>query len=123
MADLRMTGNTGEITPNGAVMEMARLSRQLDELGFRLKAAEREAVNTEHRYRVEKAKALLAVDEGTVPEREAKALLATQEQRLAAKLAAGELSILRKEIQIAETRIDVGRSVVGVLRMEASLAR
>ena len=123
MADLRMTGNTGEITPNGAVMEMARLSRQLDELGFRLKAAEREAVNTEHRYRVEKAKALLAVDEGTVPEREAKSLLATQEQRLAAKRAAGELSILRKEIQIAETRIDVGRSVVGVLRMEASLAR
>ena len=123
MSDLRMTGNTGEITPNGAVMEMARLSRQLDELGFRLKAAEREAVNTEHRYRVEKAKALLAVDEGTVPEREAKSLLATQEQRLAAKLAAGELSILRKEIQIAETRIDVGRSVVGVLRMEASLAR
>ena len=122
MADMRMTGNTGEITPNGAVMEMARLSRQLDELGFRLKAAEREAVNTEHRYRVEKAKALLAVDEGTVPEREAKSLLATQEQRLAAKLAAGELSILRKEIQIAETRIDVGRSVVGVLRMEASLA-
>ena len=123
MADLRMTGNTADITPNSAVMEMARLSRQLDELGFRLKAAEREAVNTEHRYRVEKAKALLAVDEGTVPEREAKALLATQDQRLAAKRAAGELSILRKEIQIAETRIDVGRSVVGVLRMEASLAR
>ena len=123
MSDLRMTGNTGEITPNGAVMEMARLSRQLDELGFRLKAAEREAVNTEHASRVATAKALLAVDEGTVPEREAKALLATQEQRLAAKRAAGELSILRKEIQIAETRIDVGRSVVGVLRMEASLAR
>ena len=123
MADLRMNGNTGEITANSAVMEMARLSRQLDELGFRLKAAEREAVNTEHRYRVEKAKALLAVDEGTVPEREAKSLLATQEQRLAAKLAAGELSILRKEIQIAETRIDVGRSVVGVLRMEAALSR
>ena len=123
MADLRMTGNTGEITPNSAVMEMARLSRQLDELGFRLKAAEREAVNTEHRYRVEKAKALLAVDEGTVPEREAKSLLAVESERLAAKLAAAELSILRREIQIAETRIDVGRSVVGVLRMEASLAR
>ena len=123
MADLRMAGNTADITPNSAVMEMARLSRQLDELGFRLKAAERDAVTKEHAYRVAKAKALLSVKEGTVPEREASALLATQEQRLAAKLAAGELSILRKEIQIAETRIDVGRSVVGVLRMEASLAR
>ena len=123
MPDLRMNGNTSEITPNSAVMEMARLSRQLDELGFRLKAAEREAVKTEHRYRVEKAKALLSVDEGTVPEREAKALLATESDRLAAKLAGAELSILRREIQIAETRIDVGRSVVGVLRMEATLAR
>ena len=123
MADLRMTGNTGEITPNGAVMEMARLSRQLDELGFRLKAAERDAVTKEHAYRVAKAKALLSVKEGTVPEREASALLATQSERLAAKLAGADLSILRREIQIAETRIDVGRSVVGVLRMEASLAR
>ena len=123
MSDLRMNGNTADITPNSAVMEMARLSRQLDELGFRLKAAERDAVTKEHAYRVAKAKALLSVDEGTVPEREAKSLLATQEQRLAAKLAAGELSILRKEIQIAETRIDVGRSVVGVLRMEAALSR
>jgi len=92
-------------------------------LGFRLKAAEREAVTKEHAYRVAKAKALLAVDEGTVPEREAKALLATESERLAAKLAGADLSILRREIQIAETRIDVGRSVVGVLRMEASLAR
>jgi hypothetical protein len=72
---------------------------------------------------VAKAKALLAVDEGTVPEREAKALLATEQERLAAKLAAAELSILRREIGIAETRIDVGRSVVGVMRLEASLAR
>ena len=123
MADLRMAGNTADITPNSAVMEMAWLSRQLDELGFRLKAAEREAVTKEHAYRVAKAKALLSVNEGTVPEREARALLATESERLAAKLAAAELSILRREIQIAETRIDVGRSVVGVLRMEASLAR
>ena len=123
MSDLRMNGNTPEITPNSAVMEMARLSRQLDELGFRLKAAEREAVTKEHAYRVAKAKALLAVNEGTVPEREAKALLAVDGERLAAKLAQADLNILRREIQIAETRIDVGRSVVGVLRMEATLAR
>ncbi len=112
-----------DVTANGAVMEMAKLSRQLDELGYRLREAERKAVNAEHLYRVEKAKALLAVNEGTVPEREAKALLQVADLRLAAKLAAAELSILRREISIAETRIDVGRSVVGVLRMEAALAR
>ena len=58
-----------------------------------------------------------------MPEREAQALIATEAVRLAAKLAEAELRILRNEIRVAETRIDVGRSVVGVLRMEASLAR
>lgn len=123
MADLRMAGNTGDITANSAVMEMARLSRQLDELGHRLKAAEREAVDAEHKYRVAKAKALLACQDGTVPEREAQALLQVEAERLAAKVAEANLRILRSDIRIAENRIDVGRSVVGVLRMEASLAR
>ena len=121
MSDLRMAGNTPEITPNSAVMEMARLSRQLDELGFRLKAAEREAVTKEHAYRVAHAKALLACQDGTVPEREAQALLATEQDRLAAKLAQAELNILRKETFICETRIQVGRSVVAILRTEAQL--
>lgn len=123
MSDLRMSGATPDITPNSAVMEMARLSRQLDELGHRLKSAEREAVDTEHAYRVAKAKALLAVTDGTVPEREAQALLKVEAERLAAKTAEANLRILRSDIRIAENRIDVGRSVVGVLRMEASLAR
>lgn len=123
MADLRMAGTTPDITPNSAVMEMARLSRQLDELGARLKTAEREAVNAEHTYRVAKAKALLACQDGTVPEREAQALLRVESERLAAKTAEANLRILRSDIRIAENRIDVGRSVVGVLRMEASLAR
>ena len=79
-----MSGATPDITPNSAVMEMARLSRQLDELGHRLKSAEREAVDTEHAYRVAKAKALLAVTDGTVPEREAQALLKVEAERLAA---------------------------------------
>lgn len=112
-----------DITPTTAVMEMAKLSRQLDELGYKLREAERKAVNDEHKYRVEKAKALLSVKEGTVPEREAQALLMVAEVRLAAKLAEADLRILRNEIRVAETRIDVGRSVVAVLRMEASLTR
>jgi len=112
-----------DITANSAVVEMARLSRQLDEAGYRLKDAEKKAVQAEHAYRVAKAKALLSVKDGTVPEREATALLEVDSVRLAAKLAEAELRILRSEIRILENRIDVGRSVVGVLRMEANLAR
>jgi hypothetical protein len=111
-----------DVTPVTAVMELTKLSRLLDEAGYRLKDAERKAVNAEHTYRVAKAKALLA-QEGTVPEREAKALLAVDAERLAAKLADAELRILRSDIRILENRMDVGRSVVGVLRAEAQVAR
>jgi hypothetical protein len=40
-----------------------------------------------------------------------------------AELAEAEVRILRSDIRILENRIDVGRSVVGVLRAEASVAR
>jgi hypothetical protein len=111
-----------DITPSGAVMELAKIARQLDELGYKLRDAERAAVNKEHAYRVAKAKAYLAIDEGTIPEREYQTVLATENERLSAKLAGAELSILRREISICETRIEVGRSVVGVLRAEAMVA-
>lgn len=109
-----------DVTPTSAVMELAKLSRLLDNLGEKLREAERKAVDREHTYRVEKAKALLAQD-GTVQEREAKALLAVDAERLSAKLAESELRIIRSDIRILETRMDVGRSVVGVLRAEASV--
>ena len=112
-----------DVTPTTAVLELAKLSRLLDDAGYRLKEAERKAVNTEHAYRVAKAKALLAVQDGTVPEREAQALLRVDAERLAAKLAEAELRILRSDIRILEARLDVGRSVVGVLRAEAQVAR
>jgi len=112
-----------DITPTTAVLELAKLSRLVDELGYKLHDAERKAVNSEHDYVVAKAKALLAIDAGTVPEREAQATLATGAERLTAKLAEAELRILRKDIAVAEIRIDVGRSVVGVLRAEAQVVR
>jgi hypothetical protein len=112
-----------DITPTTAVLELAKLSRLVDELGYKLHDAERRAVNSEHDYVVAKAKALLSIAEGTVPEREAQATLATEAERLKAKLAEAELRILRKDIAVAEIRIDVGRSVVGVLRAEAAVVR
>lgn len=111
-----------DVTTTNAVLELAKLSRQLDEAGWKLREAERKAVNSEHVYRVEKAKALLAA-EGTVSERDAQALLQVAEQRIAAKLAEADLRIIRNDIRILEDRLDVGRSIVGVLRAEAAVAR
>lgn len=111
-----------DITPNGAVLELAKLSRQLDEAGYRIKDAERKAVNTKHTFTVEYQKAFLRA-EGSIQARQAQATLDTADARLSAELAEAELRILRSDIRILENRIDVGRSVVGVLRAEAAVTR
>lgn len=111
-----------DITPTTAVLELARLSRQLDEAGYRIKDAELEAVRAKHEYTVEKAKEFLK-SEGSVQAREATALIATETLRLASELAEAELRILRSDIRVIEGRMDAGRSVVGVLRAEAQVVR
>lgn len=111
-----------DITPTNAVIELAKLSRDLDAAGFRVRDAERDAVNKRHTAKVEFQKAFLAAD-GSVQARQAEATLKTADQALSAELAEAELRILRSDIRILESRIDVGRSVVGVLRAEAQVVR
>lgn len=114
---------SADITPTTAVLELAKLSRELDAAGERLKDAERKAVNRRHEYNVANAKALLMAEGANAQERAAKALLDTQDQRISAELAEAELRIVRSDVKILENRIDVGRSVVGVLRAEAQVVR
>lgn len=115
---------TNDITPNSAVLELARLSRQLDELGFKLRPAEIEAVRKRHEHSVAYAKAIISADGTNAEIRKAQATLATEKLALAADLAEAELRILRSDIRdVLSGRIDVGRSVVGVLRAEAQVVR
>lgn len=111
-----------DITPNSAVLELARLSRQLDEAGFKIRGAERDAVQKRHEFTVAQAKAFLTA-EGSIQARQAQALIDTAVLRVAAELAEAEVRILKSDIRILEGRMDVGRSVVGVLRAEAAVVR
>jgi hypothetical protein len=113
---------SGDITPTSAVLELARLSRQLDEAGFKIRPAERDAVQKRHEFTVAQAKSFLTA-EGSIQARQAQALIDTAELRVAAELAEAEVRILKSDIRILEGRMDVGRSVVGVLRAEAQVVR
>jgi hypothetical protein len=97
-----------EITPTTAVLELTKLSRALDESGFRLHEAELTAVTKRHEFTVAQAKAFN---------------LDTAAERVAAELAEAEVRIIKSDIRILENRMDVGRSVVGVLRAEAQAVR
>lgn len=111
-----------DITPTTAVLELTRLSRQLDEAGFKIRNAEKDAVRKRHEFTVEFQKAFLMA-EGSIQARQAQATLDTAQLRVEAELAEAEVRILKSDIRVLETRIEVGRSVVGVLRAEAQVVR
>jgi len=111
-----------DITPTSAVLELAKLSRLIDELGFKLHDAERDAVQKRHEFTIAQAKAFLTA-EGSIQARQAQASIDTEALRVAAELAEAEVRILKSDIRILEARMEVGRSVVGVLRAEAQVVR
>ena len=111
-----------DITPTTAVLELAKLSRELDAAGFKIRDAEISAVNKRHTYTVEYQKAFLKA-EGSIQARQAQATIDTGDLRIAAELAEAELRILKSDIRVIEGRMDAGRSVVGVLRAEAQVVR
>lgn len=113
-----------DITPTSAMVELSRLSRQIEQLGHQLRDAERRAVQARHDHSVAHAKAILRADGSNAEIRKAQAFLATERESLAADAAECEVRILRSDIRdVMRSRIDVGRSVVGVLRAEATVTR
>lgn len=124
MADLRMEGNTPDITPTSAMQEMCRLSRQLDAEGAKIRGLTLDAVRKRHTYTIEYAKALVSADGSNAEIRKAQATLATGDLLLAAELAEAELNIVRSDIRdILQPRVDVGRSVFSFVKSEAALIR
>ncbi len=124
MADLRMEGNTADITPTTAMQEMTRLSRQLDFEGAKIRALVLDAVRKRHAYTIGFAKALVSADGSNAEIRKAQATLATEALLLDAVLAEAELDILRSNIRdILHRRLDVGRSVFSFVKSEMAFTR
>lgn len=124
MSDLRMEGNTPDITPTSAMREMTRLSRQLDAEGSKIRGLTVDAVRKRHAYTIAHAKALVAADGSNAEIRKAQATLATEAELLAAVLAEAELDIVRSDIRdILHRRVDVGRSVFSFVKAEGALTR
>ena len=124
MSDLQMTGNTPDITPDSVLREMARLSRQLDAEGARIRPLVLDAVRKRHAYTIAHAKALVSANGSNAEIRKAQATLATEQELLDAVLAEAELDIVRSDIRdILHRRVDVGRSVFSFVKSEAALIR
>lgn len=101
--------------------QLAKLSRQLDELVQEIGRAEHAAVNVREDYTLAHSRAFLAAD-GPMDVRKHVAIEATHVERLAAETAEAVVRGLRRQIESAKLRIDVGRSLNAAVRAEAALS-
>lgn len=106
---------------NRVVLQLAELSRMLDEAVSDLQAADLAAVHARHAYVKGFAKAFLGAD-GPMDVRKQLAVVATGDEWLAAEVADAGVRALRERIKALHTRIDVGRSLGAAYRAEISLA-
>ena len=111
----------GQLTANDVALQLAKLSRQLDELVREIGQAEIAAVNAREDYTLVLSKAFLRA-EGPMDVRKHVAIEATHRERLAAETAEAVVRGLRRQIESVRVRIDVGRSVGAAVRSEISLA-
>lgn len=112
---------SGPLTSTDVATQLAKLSRQLDELVHAIGAAEVDAVNAREDHTLAHAKAFLRA-EGPMDVRKQLAIESTHDERLAAELAEATVRGLRRQIESTRIRIDVGRSVGAALRAEVGLA-
>lgn len=117
----RPNPNLGGWTTNQVVSLLLSLAEELQALDAELVGLERDAVEKAEALNVANAKALLTATGKTVGEREAQALLATEAERLAARLAETHVKATKRRVEILRERIGIGRTIVSSLRAELEL--
>ena len=109
------------LTSTDVATQLAKLSRQLDELVQEIGRADIVAVNAREDHTLALSRAFLQA-EGAMDVRKHVSIEATHMQRLAAELAEATVRGLRRSIDSVRVRIDVGRSVGAAMRAETALA-
>lgn len=111
---------TETLTANSVALNLARLSRDLDEVTDQLEQADRDAVMARESYTMAYARAFLTA-EGSMDVRRYVATEQTHAERLAAEAAEQVVRGLRTRRDTIRVRVDVGRSVNAALRIEANV--
>ena len=111
-----------DVTPNAVAANLAQLARDLAAITNGLEELEHNAVNRREDMTMAFSKAFLS-SQGAVEARKHLAVVATQDERLAAETAEALVRGRRAQIASLKVRIDVGRSVGAVVRSEIDLER
>jgi hypothetical protein len=109
------------LTPNGVVLALMNLARELAALSEGLDALETEAVNRREDYTLAYASAFIRTP-GAMDLRKQIALQTTHPERLAAETAEALVRGARRQVDSIKVRISVGRTAAATLRAELTLA-
>lgn len=104
-------------TPNDIVLRLAQLSRMLDEATAEVGQLDEHAVRTRQAFKVAEARAFLT-SEGAMDIRKRLAILATDEQALAAEIAEQKVRACQERIRTLRVQVEVGRSLGAAQRSE-----
>ena len=108
-----------ELTPATVVESLGRISRQLDEQANTVEALDELATLKKIAYKSAFARAFMSA-EGSVDVRRYTAEIATQDEYLAMELSEQVLRAGREALRVLRDRLDVGRSLGAIMRMEWS---
>jgi hypothetical protein len=109
-----------DVTPLAAIRQLGTISNDLRTATDELRVADRQAVDAREAYVLAYNQAFVRA-EGSVEQRKALATIATHTERYAAEVADANVRDWRTRLRSMERAIEVGRSIVGVLRAEANL--
>jgi hypothetical protein len=113
-----------ELTPASVMSTLAKIGREIDDTTEKLKLADWEEREARRTYRRAYAVSILAnkIDESgkpyTVNEREAIAYLATEEEQHLLDVAEYNLQSTKDELKALRDRLEIGRSMSPIMRME-----
>jgi DNA-binding transcriptional regulator WhiA len=108
-----------ELTPATMVEHLGRISKALDEQASAVEKLDQDFTAAKIAYKRDFARAFLSAD-GSVDVRRYTAEIATQEQFAAMELSDQVLRAGRESLRVLRDRLDVGRSLGAIMRMEWS---
>lgn len=102
---------------NDVVLELSRIGRELDALSYSIDQLDQAAVLAWSAHR--KAYATEYIDaDGSVEDRKQHAVLAVEDQRVAAESADQVLRAAKERIRVLRDRLEIGRSISAARRSE-----
>ena len=108
-----------ELTPASIIENLAKISTALENQAKEVAKLDEEAVRKRHAQKMAYAKAFIEYD-GTVDQRKLLAEMYTEQLSLDADLAEQVLRAGRETLRVMRDRLDVGRSLGAIMRMEWS---